>query len=107
MVFGPVSILIGGMLLSGAGVVCAIVAYRKLRRIASKGVQASHVAQRLVKSSIVAIVLCGAVFAVNAVSAWIMYPQILEMVQSNGSADFLGGNQPDSGVSSGSESAWG
>ena len=46
-VAGPVSLFIGGVLLSGVGLVCAIIALRKLNKLIEKRTDVSALAQRL------------------------------------------------------------
>ena len=52
-VAGPVSLFIGGVLLSGVGLVCAIIALRKLNKLIEKRTDVSALAQRLKRSAIV------------------------------------------------------
>ena len=58
-VAGPVSLFIGGVLLSGVGLACAIIALRKLNKLIEKRTDVSALAQRLKRSAIVGVAVCG------------------------------------------------
>lgn len=79
---GPVSLFIGGVLLSGIGLVCAIAAFRKLKKLIAKHTDVSVLAQRLKRSAIVGMAVCGVAFALNAISFYLMMPVVLEMMES-------------------------
>lgn len=103
-VAGPVSLFIGGVLLSGVGLVCAIVAFRKLGKLIAKHTDVSVLAQRLKRSAIVGMAVCGVAFALNAISFYLMMPVVLEMMESG---DYTGA-MTDAGMgAAGSNSTWG
>ena len=81
-VAGPVSLFIGGVLLSGVGLVCAIIALRKLNKLIEKRTDVSALAQRLKRSAIVGMAVCGVAFALIAISFYLMMPVVLEMMES-------------------------
>lgn len=101
---GPVSLFIGGMLLSAAGFICGIIGFRKLGKLTTKQTDVAKMAQRLKRSSIVGIVVCGVAFALNAVAFYLMLPVVLDMVESGNYA----GSLADIGAgSTGLNSTWG
>lgn len=100
---GPVSLFIGGVLLSGVGLVCAIVAFRKLKKLIAKHTDVSVLAQRLKRSAIVGMAVCGVAFALNAISFYLMMPVVLEMVESG---DYTGA-MTDVGSGAAGTSTWG
>lgn len=100
---GPVSLFIGGVLLSGVGLVCAIVAFRKLKKLIAKHTDVSMLAQRLKRSAIVGMAVCGVAFALNAISFYLMMPVVLEMMESG---DYTGA-MTDVGSGAAGTSTWG
>ncbi len=101
---GPVSLFIGGMLLAGVGLIFAILGMRKFNKLAQSNSAVSQVAKVMKRTSIISIVICAVAFALNAVTAYIMFPEIMNMVQS-GDYGSLGGAPADS--PSGATSTWG
>ena len=101
-VAGPVSLFIGGVLLSGVGLVCAIIALRKLNKLIEKRTDVSALAQRLKRSAIVGMAVCGVAFALNAISFYLMMPVVLEMMESG---DYAGA-VTDAGIGA-AGSTWG
>ena len=103
-VAGPVSLFIGGVLLSGVGLVCAIIALRKLNKLIEKRTDVSALAQRLKRSAIVGVAVCGVALTLNAISFYLMMPVVLEMMESG---DYAGA-VTDAGIgAAGSTSTWG
>lgn len=100
---GPVSLFVGGVLLSGVGLVCAIVAFRKLKKLIAKHTDVSVLAQRLKRSAIVGMAVCGVAFALNAISFYLMMPVVLEMMESG---DYTGA-MTDVGSGAAGTSTWG
>lgn len=100
---GPVSLFIGGVLLSGVGLVCTIVAFRKLKKLIAKHTDVSVLAQRLKRSAIVGMAVCGVAFALNAISFYLMMPVVLEMMESG---DYTGA-MTDVGSGAAGTSTWG
>lgn len=103
-VAGPVSLFIGGVLLSGVGLACAIIALRKLNKLIEKRTDVSALAQRLKRSAIVGVAVCGVALTLNAISFYLMMPVALEMMESG---DYAGA-VTDAGIgAAGSTSTWG
>lgn len=91
-------------LLSGVGLACAIIALRKLNKLIEKRTDVSALAQRLKRSAIVGVAVCGVALTLNAISFYLMMPVVLEMMESG---DYAGA-VTDAGIgAAGSTSTWG
>ncbi|WP_449316381.1 hypothetical protein [Rubneribacter sp.] len=102
-VFGPVSLFIGGVFLSTAGLICAIIAYRKLGALAKTSAETLSATTRLKRSSIVAMAVCAIAVVLNAVSVYLLLPELVAMLESGDYATLanLGG------AATGASSTWG
>jgi hypothetical protein len=109
---GPVSLFIGGVLLSFVGLVCAILALHKTKRIiVGASVEYANTAKGIRQSAIIGLVIAGIALVINAVTVAIMLPAIIEAAQS-GSLDSLLGQatsatSTSSGGTSSGSGAWG
>ena len=103
-VAGPLSLFFGGVLLGGAGALCAGLAYRKLRALATKSSEVADTAQKMLKSARTSLIICLVSVAINAVSLAFMYPVIMQMLQ-NGDYATMAGNM-GAGTAAGT-STWG
>lgn len=93
-IMGPVSIFIGGVVLSLAGVICAVISMSKFKRLASSADAAvSAVAKRLSKAAAVSVSICAVALVVNAISAAIMFPILMDAVESGQMDQILGSGQ--------------
>lgn len=79
---GPISLLIGGVLLSGAALACAIVALVKVRKIMAQEDSPSNLSVSLRKQSIVAVVIASVVLGFNLVWFAAMFMTVLQVAQS-------------------------
>lgn len=106
-VAGPVSLFFGGVLLSGAGALCAFLGLRKLNVLSKRGTDISMFALRIRRSAFIALAICGIAFILNAISFAIMYPVVLQAVET-GDYGSLIPNAGNGGTgSSGTNSTWG
>ncbi|WP_251178992.1 DUF4013 domain-containing protein [Adlercreutzia agrestimuris] len=101
---GPVSLFVGGMLLAIIGLVFAILGFRKLSSLIKSNSSVSQIAKIIIRTAQISIVICAVAFILNAVTAYIMFPQILNMVQSG---DYASLNAPSGNMPSGTSSTWG
>ena len=86
------------------GLACAIIALRKLNKLIEKRTDVSALAQRLKRSAIVGVAVCGVALTLNAISFYLMMPVVLEMMESG---DYAGA-VTDAGIgAAGSTSTWG
>ncbi len=102
---GPISLFIGGFWLSCVGLICGIIGFRKLKVLAQKQNAISVVAARFKKSSIISIVICGIITVLNVVAAVILYPLVLQALETGDYSQLMPGmgtNAP-----SGGNSTWG
>lgn len=101
---GPVSLFIGGVLLSTVGLVCAVVAFAKLKKLETKDARIAMTAKQLKRSSIVGIVICAIALVLNAISFFILLPEVLKMVETG---DYAGLAIDAGGGAAGSNATWG
>lgn len=110
LVLGPISLFLGGMLLGIVGVILAVLGMRKLDGLIAKSSVYKADAERLKKSARIAMIVCAIAITLNFISFVIMYPTIMEMIDS-GQLDALLGSSGtmSSGSSTGSSasSTWG
>ena len=86
---GPLSLLIGGTLLSTIALILAIIGYRKTFSCKDSLDAASYSSAR--KFAIGALVVCVLTLIANIAFMIIWYPTILEWVSSGGNGQILGG----------------
>ncbi len=99
---GPVSLFIGGVLLGTVGLACAAVARRNVASVAQREGAYQPTAQAMRRSATIAMVICLVAIIVNAVTAIMLFPQVMAAVQSGNFAGFgLGG------ATSGATTTWG
>lgn len=107
-VLGPVSLLIGGVFMGTAGLVCAIVARVKLGRLTDKSKELGVDVQRYLKSSMVAIIICIAAIVLNAIALYLYMPVLLETLNSMDLSSFMTSEYGSSSAGSpSSTSTWG
>lgn len=103
-VAGPVSLLIGGLLLGTVGLICGIIAYRSIAALQSKSPEVAAAALSMKKSAITGMVISAIALALNAISLIALYPVIAEMIDS-GMLTVSG--VEGAGSSSSASSVWG
>ena len=101
---GPLSLLIGGMFLGTIGLICAGLAYRKLNELANKEPSIAQAALKLKKSAKTALIICAVAFVLNGITMYLMYPIVLEMLQSGQYGEAAGSI---GAATSAGTSAWG
>ncbi len=97
----------GGVLLSGAGAVCAFLGLRKLSALSKRGTDVSAFASRVKTSAIIALVICGIAFVLNAISFAIMYPVVLEALETGDYGSLIPNAGSGDASSAGTSSTWG
>lgn len=100
---GPVSLFIGGVLLSTVGLVRAIVANSRLRQLAARMTSVARPAALLKRSSTVGIVLCAIALMLNGIAFFIMLPEVMQMMESG---DYTGLTM-DAGSGAAGSTTWG
>lgn len=102
---GPVSLFFGGVLLSSVGLVCGFLGLRKLKKLSAKNSSFAEAASRVLKSVYVAMAISGVALILNAVSLWIMYPIVMEALET-GNYDSILSDSLNAATGSGT-STWG
>ena len=105
-----VSLLIGGVLLGTVALVTAVIAYRKTSGLVSAN-QANlppEIAFALKRSAVAAIVVSVLALALNAIALAMIYPTLVEVMQTGDYGTLFGSGQQASPSTSGSGSSfWG
>lgn len=65
LIGGPVSLLIGGIPLSTAGVICAFIAFSNLSKLGARDKESGSIEKRLYIQSIVALAICTIALIAN------------------------------------------
>lgn len=107
LIGAPVSLLIGGVALSVAALVCAIVVYVRLRRLVGPNDAAGSVGRTLYVQSVVALVGSCVALTLNGVAFAFMFGALMDALQSGDMSAFLEPfGQASQGGSSSSKSIW-
>lgn len=101
---GPVSLFIGGMLLAGVGIVFAILAYRKFANLMKLNSSAGQIAKVMKRTATISIIICAIAFVLNAITAYIMFPEIMNIIQTG---DYSSLSSVPGETPSGTTSTWG
>lgn len=104
LVIAATSLFLGGMLVSGIGLVCALVANERLRKLAAKKNDDPEAQRALRHAGTVAIVAAACALGLNALSAFVLYPYLVNSGQWSGISDLLGSNSAGTGTGT---STWG
>ena len=105
---GPISMIIGGVALGVVGLVCGILAYRKLRVLIKQGGPFSLMAARLRTACIVALVVTGIALVLNTITIITIYPLMVEALETGDySKLYPQGATPSIGGSGSGNSTWG
>lgn len=105
LIGGPVSLLFGGVLLSGVALICALIAHSKLKSIPTSSDQTT-IEFRLKRQALFVTAICAATLVLNAVSLAASLPMLMEMIQ-NGQLDASLAQSGAGPQSSSSSSVWG
>lgn len=104
----PVSLIIGGVLLSTISIICAVVAYMKLKKIMPAGAPQHPLITKVIRSTVLAACFGIGALILNGLTVAALMPTVMEYINT-GNADALNsmfGEAPASGGSGGS-SVWG
>ena len=105
-----VSLVIGGVLLATAAVVVAVISYRRSSTLidGSNFRMDTLALQALKRTAVIAIVMGVLALGVNAIALAMIYPTMMEMLQTGDYATLFGDMQTDGASSAGtSGSFWG
>lgn len=105
---GPISMVIGGVFLGTIGLICGILAFRRIRVLVGKGGPVGLMAARLRTACIVALVVTAIALILNIANMIMIYPMVMEAVQTGDySKLFPDGSVPSTGGSTSGNSTWG
>lgn len=109
---GPVSLLIGGVVLSTVGLVCAILAVVKARRALTEGLEPGLkvYASRIQRSGILSVIICALALVLNAIALATVLPAMMQALQTGDLSSLydaagIQGQQPD--ATAPKDSIWG
>lgn len=101
---GPLSLFIGGSLLSTVGLILAIIGWRKLNSYQVQDGEQEALAS-LRKTGKMALVVCAAALVINIVFLVVFYPALIEMLSEGDYSSLVGGGAA-TGITGGN-STWG
>ncbi|AJC11982.1 hypothetical protein JI75_04155 [Berryella intestinalis] len=81
-VAGPISLFIGGVLLSSVGTVCGIVSFVNFKRVGDGHPEKPLVGKLLKRQAAVGIGISGIALVINLVAAIMIFPMIMDAVES-------------------------
>lgn len=90
-----VSLVIGGVILSSASIIVAVVAYRRI--LQSSNLDDGMRLSDLKRSAIAAIVVSVLALALNTAALAVIYPMVIEMLESGDYASLWGSSAPSTG----------
>lgn len=104
----PVSLFVGGVLLSVVSIICAVLGYTKLKKVSLVNGMTHPLVSKVIRSAVLAGCFGIGALVLNGLSMAMLMPAVMDYV-NNGNADalngILGGQAMDS--SSGKSSVWG
>ncbi len=105
-VAAPVSLLIGGVLLSGISLICAIISYLKITRVLKRHTELDLDDFRLfIRPVKIAILMAVLALIINAAFLYVEYPRILEAVETGQVSALFNSNAAPNTVSPGTQAA--
>ena len=117
IIAGPVSMIVGGVLLSAVALGCALVALAKVRRMEVPEGTDGALVQAVRRQAMVGVGIGVVALVLNAVTLALLMPGIIEAAQTGDFSSLLGGAgmeggsggsaTSEGGSSSGSSSVWG
>lgn len=105
----PVSLFIGGTLLSGIALILGIIGYSKLKKLPLTAARQGEIVNAAMRSARMAMVMCGIALALNVVSMMYMFPAYLELFETGELEALMGGGAGAGGTAAGggTSSVWG
>ena len=105
-VAAPVSLLIGGVLLSGISLICAIISYLKITRVLKRHTELDLDDFRLfIRPVKIALLMAVLALIINAAFLYVEYPRILEAVETGQVSALFNSNAAPNTVSPGTQAA--
>lgn len=91
---GPVSLIIGGVLLSTAGLICSLVARSRINAMLKAQPQDQAFSEKVLqaaKPGAIALVICTIALVLNVLSLALVLPAVLEAAQTESLTTLFGG----------------
>lgn len=91
---GPVSLIIGGVLLSTAGLICSLIARSRINTMLKEQPQDQVFSQKVMqaaKPSAIALIICTIALVLNVISLALVMPALLEASQTGNLTTLFGG----------------
>ena len=91
---GPVSLIIGGVVLSTAGLICSLIARSRINTMLKEQPQDQVFSQKVMqaaKPSAIALIICTIALVLNVISLALVMPAVLEASQTGNLTTLLGG----------------
>lgn len=108
---GPISLLVGGVLLSTISVICSALAFLKVRRVMGPEDTVGTIAYALRRQTVIAIAISCLALALNAVSLAMVMPTLVSVMQTGDISQLLEyygiQSAPEASSSASSSSIWG
>lgn len=105
LIGGPLSLIIGGVILSTAGLVCGIIALVMVRsKEAESAIASDSIRQTLVRQAFIGIAVSGLAVILNAATLIATLPAILDAIQTGDYSSVLGGGSSTSDPSGSADS---
>lgn len=110
IIAGPVSMVIGGVLLSTVALVCALVAFLKARRVADTAGIDANLVRTMRRQAVLGLAIGIVALVLNAVTLAMLMPAIIEAVQAGDLTPLVDGTagsgvSPSDGQSGSSDAA--
>ena len=107
LVCGPVSLIIGGMLLSTVAVVCSIIALVKISHARKDTSVSANLVTRVQRMGIIAIAISGIALILNVISFMLVMPILMNYMETGDLDSLYGFTQNPSGSTNQPSSVWG
>lgn len=91
---GPVSLIIGGVLLSTAGLICSLIARSRINTMLKEQPQDQVFSQKVMqvaKPGAIALIICTIALVLNVISLALVMPAVLEASQTGNLTTLFGG----------------
>lgn len=91
---GPVSLIIGGVLLSTAGLICSLIARSRINTMLKEQPQDRVFSQKVMqaaKPGAIALIICTIALVLNVISLALVMPAVLEASQTGNLTTLFGG----------------
>lgn len=90
---GPVSLIIGGVLLSTAGLICSLIARSRINTMLKEQPQDQAFSQKVMRAAkpgAIALIICTIALVLNVISLALVMPAVLEATQTGNLTTLFG-----------------